>query len=98
MGFDYFPLLVEILISSDFHFHFFRFVNVQGNGKNGCVLLENPAGDSELNEDKFKLLVQHILGLKSVPTKIFSDEGKKTVLQFNGKTSLSKLHGTTVYV
>jgi len=77
---------------------FSRFVNVSGNGKQGCVLLENPSGDGIMNERTFRFLVQQILGLKSVPKNIFTDDGKTKVLQCNGKTSLEKLNKTTVYV
>ncbi|XP_042229797.1 isoleucine--tRNA ligase, cytoplasmic-like isoform X2 [Homarus americanus] len=73
-----------------------RFVNVEGSGKKGCVVLENPCGDGIMSAKAFTSVVQKILGLDSKPA-IFTDLEKKKPLHLNG-SSLAKLSGSTVYV
>lgn len=73
-----------------------RFVNIEGSGKKGCVVLENPCGDGIMSLQAFTSVVQKIFSLSSTPT-IFTDSEKKKLLHLNGN-SLVKLHGLTVYI
>nr|XP_053647286.1 isoleucine--tRNA ligase, cytoplasmic-like [Cherax quadricarinatus] len=73
-----------------------KFVNVEGCGKKGCVVLENPCGDGIMSVLTFTSVVQKILGLTAKPA-IFTDLEKKKPLYLNGN-SLAKLSGCTVFV